>query len=120
MPPPRLGSPRSSPRDQWEFQSQLVEAAANGLSSVAVSFQATANLARGRDIPAPEADGRGNHPAALQIWQKPLALVSPRADRTLLISAGFSVLYLEEPLGWNQALGFALIAGGAFFVFQKW
>jgi len=48
-------------------------------------------------------------------------LVSPRADRTtLLISAGFSVLYLEEPLGWNQALGFALIAGGAFFVLQKW
>jgi uncharacterized protein len=39
---------------------------------------------------------------------------------TLLIFAAFSVLYLKEPLGWNHAIGFALIAGGAFFVFQKW
>ena len=39
---------------------------------------------------------------------------------TLLIFAGFSVLYLKEPLGWNHALGFAMIAGGAFLVFQKW
>lgn len=39
---------------------------------------------------------------------------------TLLVFAGFSVLYLREPLGWNHALGFALIAGGAFFIFHKW
>jgi uncharacterized protein (DUF486 family) len=39
---------------------------------------------------------------------------------TLLVFAGFSVLYLKEPLGWNHALGFALIALGAFFVFHKW
>lgn len=39
---------------------------------------------------------------------------------TLLVFAVFSVLYLKEPLGWNHALGFALIALGAFFVFQKW
>ena len=39
---------------------------------------------------------------------------------TLLVFAGFSFLYLREPLGWNHALGFALIALGAFFVFQKW
>ena len=39
---------------------------------------------------------------------------------TLLVFAGFSVFYLKEPLGWNHALGFALIALGAFFVFQKW
>ena len=39
---------------------------------------------------------------------------------TLVVFAGFSVLYLKEPLGWNHALGFALIAGGAFFVFHKW
>ena len=38
---------------------------------------------------------------------------------TLLVFAGFSVLYLKEPLGWNHAVGFALIAGGAFFIFQK-
>ena len=39
---------------------------------------------------------------------------------TLLVFAAFSVLYLKESLGWNHALGFALIALGAFFVFQKW
>ena len=32
--------------------------------------------------------------------------------------AGFSVLVLKEPLGWNHAIGFALIAAGAFFVFH--
>jgi uncharacterized protein (DUF486 family) len=37
---------------------------------------------------------------------------------TLLVFAGFSVLYLKEPLGWNHLVGFALIAGGAFFIFQ--
>ena len=39
---------------------------------------------------------------------------------TLLVFAGFAVFYLKEPLGWNHALGFSLIALGAFFVFQKW
>jgi uncharacterized protein (DUF486 family) len=39
---------------------------------------------------------------------------------TLMVFAGFSVFYLKEPLGWNHAVGFALIALGAFFVFQKW
>ncbi|MHB2166797.1 DMT family protein [Alsobacter sp. R-9] len=37
---------------------------------------------------------------------------------TLLVFAGFSVLVLKEPLGWNHAIGFCLIAAGAFFVFQ--
>ncbi len=37
---------------------------------------------------------------------------------TLLVFAGFSVLWLKEPLGWNHAVGFALIAAGAFFIFQ--
>jgi uncharacterized protein (DUF486 family) len=36
---------------------------------------------------------------------------------TLVIFAGFSVLVLKEPLGWNHAVGFALIAAGAGFVF---
>jgi uncharacterized protein len=36
---------------------------------------------------------------------------------TLIVLAGFSVLYLKEPLGWNHAVGFALIAAGAGFVF---
>ena len=39
---------------------------------------------------------------------------------TLLVFAGFSVTYLKEDLGWNHAVGFALIALGAYFVFQKW
>lgn len=39
---------------------------------------------------------------------------------TLVVFAGFSVLYLRESLGWNHAVGFALIAGGAFFIFHKW
>ena len=39
---------------------------------------------------------------------------------TLVVFAGFSVLYLKEPLAWNHALGFAFIAAGAFLVFHKW
>ena len=39
---------------------------------------------------------------------------------TLIVFAGFSVLYLKEPLGWNRGMGFALIALGAFFIFHKW
>lgn len=39
---------------------------------------------------------------------------------TLLVFAGFSYAYLHEPLAWNHAVGFALIALGAFFIFQKW
>ena len=39
---------------------------------------------------------------------------------TLVVFAAFSVLYLKEPFGWNHALGFTLIACGAFFVFHKW
>lgn len=39
---------------------------------------------------------------------------------TLLVFAGFSVLYLDEKLSWNHLVGFALIAGGAYFIFQKW
>lgn len=37
---------------------------------------------------------------------------------TLVVFAGFSVLVLKEPLSWNHGVGFALIAAGAFFVFQ--
>ena len=39
---------------------------------------------------------------------------------TLVVFAAFSVLYLKEPFGWNHAVGFTLIACGAFFVFHKW
>ena len=39
---------------------------------------------------------------------------------TLGVFAVFSVAYLGEPIRWNHLVGFALIAGGAWFVFQKW
>jgi uncharacterized protein (DUF486 family) len=39
---------------------------------------------------------------------------------TLVVFAGFSVWFLKEDLRWNHAVGFALIAAGAYFVFAKW
>ncbi|MEZ5841873.1 MAG: DMT family protein [Hyphomicrobiales bacterium] len=38
---------------------------------------------------------------------------------TLIVFAGFSVVYLKEPLGWNHAAGFTLIGAGAFLIFQR-
>lgn len=37
---------------------------------------------------------------------------------TLLIFAAFSAIYLKQAITWNQVVGFALIASGAFFVFR--
>lgn len=37
---------------------------------------------------------------------------------TLIVFAGFSVLYLGEALSWRHAAGFALIAAGAAMVFS--
>jgi len=37
---------------------------------------------------------------------------------TLTVFAGFSVFWLKESLTWNHAIGFTLIAAGAFFIFQ--
>ena len=37
---------------------------------------------------------------------------------TLVVFATFSVLYLKEPLGWNHALGFFMIAAGALIVIE--
>jgi uncharacterized protein (DUF486 family) len=37
---------------------------------------------------------------------------------TLLVFAFFSVVYLKEPITWNYAIGFTLIAAGAFFIFR--
>src|SRR6185369_4894040 len=37
---------------------------------------------------------------------------------TLVVFAGFSLLYPKEAITWNHAVGFALIAAGAFFVFR--
>src|SRR3954447_1715648 len=37
---------------------------------------------------------------------------------TLVVFAIFSVLYLKEPMTWNYAIGFVLVASGAFFIFR--
>jgi uncharacterized protein len=37
---------------------------------------------------------------------------------TLLVFAGFSILYLKEPMTWNYVIGFALVAAGAYFIFR--
>lgn len=37
---------------------------------------------------------------------------------TLLVFAGFSVVYLHQAITWNYVIGFAFIALGAFFVFR--
>jgi len=37
---------------------------------------------------------------------------------TLAVFAGFSVLYLKEPLGWAHVAGFTLIAAGAALIFS--
>ena len=39
---------------------------------------------------------------------------------TLIVFVAFSSLYLGEAIRWNHFVGFAFIAAGAFFVFQKW
>jgi uncharacterized protein (DUF486 family) len=39
---------------------------------------------------------------------------------TLSVFVIFSVWYLGEPIRPNHLIGFALIAAGAWFVFQKW
>lgn len=38
---------------------------------------------------------------------------------TLSVFVLFSVLYLKEPIGWRQLVGFACIGLGGFFIFQK-
>ncbi len=37
---------------------------------------------------------------------------------TLTVFAGFSVLYLREPMTVNHLVGFALIVAGAYFIFK--
>lgn len=38
---------------------------------------------------------------------------------TLVVFAGFSVLYLKEEIKWNYVVSFALILGAVFFAFKK-
>ena len=39
---------------------------------------------------------------------------------TFALFAGFSNVYLQEPITLGQGFGFGLIAAGAFFVFHTW
>ena len=39
---------------------------------------------------------------------------------TLVVFSGFSILYLDEPIKWNYAVGFGFIVVAAFFIFKKW
>jgi uncharacterized protein (DUF486 family) len=39
---------------------------------------------------------------------------------TLLVFAAFSISFLGESFKWNYAVGFALVAAGAAFVFKPW
>ena len=38
---------------------------------------------------------------------------------TLVVFNAFSVLYLKQAVTWNHAIGFALIAAGAVFIFRS-
>ncbi|MCC7305276.1 MAG: DMT family protein [Alphaproteobacteria bacterium] len=38
---------------------------------------------------------------------------------TLCVFAGFSVLWLHEPLRWNHAVGFGFLVLAAFFIFRE-
>ena len=50
----------------------------------------------------------------------PAQLKTIQEGITFVVFAIFSYAYLKEPITWNQGVGFALIAAGAFFVFHKW
>lgn len=39
---------------------------------------------------------------------------------TLIVFAIFSIYYLKEGIRWNYIVAFILIAGAAFFMFNKW
>jgi uncharacterized protein (DUF486 family) len=39
---------------------------------------------------------------------------------TLTVFSVFSVLYLNEPMRWNYAVGFVMIVAAVFVIFKKW
>jgi uncharacterized protein len=62
------------------------------------------------DVPANRYGNAVYDPAQLKTIQEVI---------TFVVFAGFSYVYLREPLTLSQGLGFALIAAGAFFVFSQ-
>jgi uncharacterized protein (DUF486 family) len=39
---------------------------------------------------------------------------------TLIVFAGFSVMYLKEEFRWNYLVGFGFMVLAVFFIFRKW
>jgi uncharacterized protein len=39
---------------------------------------------------------------------------------TLTVFSVFSILYLNEPIRWNYAVGFAMMVAAVFVIFKKW
>ena len=62
-----------------------------------------------RAVPANRIGAAVYAPAQLKAMQEVI---------TLVVFAAFSVLYLKEPMTWNYAIGFVLVASGAFFIFR--
>ena len=60
-------------------------------------------------VPANRVGRRSIRPAELKTMQEVIRLV---------VFAGFTALYFNEPLSWMQGAGFALIALGTMLVFQ--
>ena len=59
------------------------------------------------------------------LYHVPVRAVCPKKEIvTLLVFAGFPVVYLKEPMTlkeprtWNYAVGFAPVAAGAYFIFR--
>jgi len=48
----------------------------------------------------------------------PAQLKTTQEVITLIVFNAFSVLYLKQAFTWNHAIGFALIAAGAVFIFR--
>jgi len=62
-------------------------------------------------VPANRLGSSYYSPAQLKVIQEVI---------TLVVFTVFSVLYLDEKLKWNYAVGFMLILLAVFFVFKKW
>jgi uncharacterized protein len=50
---------------------------------------------------------------------RPVELKTIQEIVTLIVFAGFSVLYLGEKLSWNHAIGFGFLVLAAFFIFRR-
>jgi len=54
----------------------------------------------------------------LALVYNPAQLKTMQEVITFVVFAGFSYLYLQQPITLSQGFGFALIVAGAFFVFK--